>query len=474
MAFAVSVSARETNVDIANNRSYIEATITIKTTGDSYNQANTAWYSIDNQATGISTGQIGFTIPKNSTRTYTHTLGPFNHNADGSLGTITIRGTCNKNSAGDKVYGYTDVYMSTIPRASDFTLSGTELGSQTNISISRASPNFTHTVIYQLGNVSQQYTNQGDSCSFTRPYSDAQQFGLYSASGGATITVITYNGGTEIGRTTKNYTYVLPNNSSTIPVINNPPTITEAIAGINSKFGAFIQNKSRLTFNLDFSARYGANINSYAVIIEGKTYSSSSSTITTDIIYTSGSITYTYKAVDTRGRVNSGTGTVSVLTYIEPQINTSVERTGSSGTSANVILNVSITPLNNLNDKLCSIKYKPHTSSSWYSQNVSFEEDSYTLVDSTTVIPIADNISYDFRIDVSDYFGTVSSEVIPISTVYDLMNFKTNGLGIGIGKRAEEDGLDIAMDIYYKGETIDDYIKDVIDSYIEVYDEEEF
>lgn len=353
------------------------------------------------------------------------------------------------------------VNMPTIPRKSSFSYSGTTLGSATSVSISRASGSFTHTLIYVMGNVYQEYTGLTTSATFTRPYTDAQQFGPNNVSATGTLTLVTYNGGTEIGRVSQGIVMTLPNNNDTIPVKNGDTAITDNITAISTKFGAFIQNQSRPKFVFNYGARYGANISSYNLNINGKIYSSSSNTIIIDTIQDSGSINYTATISDTRGRTISENGIITILAYSKPQIEANIERT-SIGTSASVKIIASITSLNNLNDKNVQIKYKPHTSSTYNSTTVDFDEGEYTM-NKTISIPISENLSYDFYIQASDFFGDETTAIIPISTVFDLLHFGADGESIAIGKRVERNGcFEIGMDLYYQGMRIDDYIRQII------------
>ena len=460
MSWAVSMAGSETNVDVQNNCSYINAKFTVKTSGSTYNNNDTAWYQIS--CDGHSTGHVGFRIGKSTSKSFTATLGPFYHEADGSLSNRTLNGYLNCNSAGDHKTASCQVAMTTIPRKSDFSISGTTLGSNTHVYISRASGSFYHTIIYQCGNAYAEYYNAGDGYDFTRPFSDAEQFGAYNSSRTATITVITYNNGSEIGRVSKDYAFSIPDTSSTNPNQTSATGITDSLSSISTKFGFFVQNKSKPTFTFHYAGRYGAGISNYTLIINNRTYSSSSSSITIDPITESGSISYRAQIRDTRGYTNTETGTIYIKEYTPPQIVASVERTGSTGTTASVNLNGSITALEDLNDKTCAIKYKSHTSTTWNSQTVAFDEDEYTI-QKTVEIPIADNLSYDFKVECTDFFQTVSTEEIPISTVFDLMHFGNDGESLAIGKKVERTkSLEIELDLYYKGISIDDYIRSII------------
>ena len=401
-------------------------------------------------------------------RTFTCTIG---HNADGSPPVVQIAAYANgtaKSSGtnwgpGKSYVDAQSIYLDTIPRTSSFSYSGTTLGSATTVNINRASASFTHTVIYTMGNVSQSYGGVATSVSFTRPYTDANQFGANSASGTGTITVITYNGGQEIGRTAQYINMTLPDNNDTKPVKNSDITISDSNSAISEKFGKFIQGNTRLLFGFDFTARYGATIREYNLIINDENLTNASNSILTGVLKSSGNINYTYKVKDSRGRTYTESGVVPVSEYNKPIINVEIERT-SEGNAAQVHITATITALDNKNDKIASIRYKPHNSQEAYVSEVVQFDDGYTL-DKTINIPIAEDVSYDFYATVSDFFATEQTSIVPISTVYDLLHFRNDGEGIAIGKRSETKGFEVAMDMYYKGQTLEDYIKSVIDNY---------
>lgn len=469
-AVRVTVNYTETNVNTANNTSDVYFDVIL-----SRNSWTTSWYgqgqkiyvtvTINGVANTVYIPRYNYSGKNLPGSTFgSGTVTGIAHNNDGSK-TINISASITDKAKESYTSGSASasstMALTNIPRASSFDFSGTTLNSPTTVNIYRASSSFTHTVVYTMGGVSQSYGNIATSTSFTRPYSDANQFGANSASGTGTITVITYNGGAEIGRTSKNIVMTLPDNDDTRPVANTSTAITDSISAIAQKFGVFVQSNSRLLFTFDYSGRYGASIREYSVTIDNNIYTGNSNTVTTNTINQSGSVNYTCKIKDTRGRTTTETGIVSISAYIKPQISAIIER-NNTGQSANVHINASITSLNNLNDKLVTVKYKPHTSEAYYSLTVPFDENSYVM-DKTVQIPISESLSYDFYVTSADFFSTEATPIIPISTVFDLMHFGADGESIAIGKRVEiSKAFEIGLDLYYKGMSIDDYIRQII------------
>lgn len=465
MAVSSGISGYEHTVNRANNSSYVHIDFTV-TTGSNTQSSSGAYYSIS--CAGLSTGNISFSIGKGKTKTFSVDLGPIVHSTD-TFEPVTIQGFANLNTGSNITSSNDVVVLSEIKRYSSFTYTGNELGSPITLTIDRASTSFTHTLVYELGNIKQNYTNIGDSYTFTRPYTDAQQFGSENASGIAKMTLITYNGNTELGRYSLNNVINIPDNNDTKPVEVTATTVTEAIPGIHSKFNSFVKDNSKALFTFNCAGRFGANIKDYSVTIEDKIYVSTTNTLTTGFITNSGSINYSYKIRDTRGRITNGSGIISVLDYNSPIVTLSVEKNTEQSVIAKIVGEISA--LNNLNDKSLSLKYKLNSSQTY--QNIDIPLSSYSI-NETLTIPVSASSSYDFYATVSDYFNTYNTNIDYINTSFDLINIRNNGLGLGIGKKAEFNGLDIAMDMYYKGYTIKDYIISVIDEHIDDYDEEEF
>lgn len=107
--FGASVSLTGSDGNISGLDSYISGTVTISTSGDTWNQGNTAYYQINGGSPQY------FSIGKNSTVSFNYQTGPYRHNEDGSLGNQTIsvyvRITSSTNASAN-----ISVPMQTIPR----------------------------------------------------------------------------------------------------------------------------------------------------------------------------------------------------------------------------------------------------------------------------------------------------------------------------------------------------------------------
>lgn len=237
-----SISAYETDIDIANNRSYIQLSIAVTTTGATWNATGSAYVNatLTGQNNTYSIPQTYFTINKNQTKTvYTGKIGPFYHNDDGSLNPVQINVstyiTSNYSPSGSATCN-----MSTIARKSSVSATNANIGSNSIITINKQSSSFTHTLTYSFGSLSGTIATKtsASSVNFTIPTSFYAQI-PNAKSGTCTITCTTYSGNTNIGSTTTTFTASCSESACA-------PTVSATIVDVNSKTTALTGNSSTL------------------------------------------------------------------------------------------------------------------------------------------------------------------------------------------------------------------------------------
>lgn len=100
-----------------------------------------------------------------------------------------------------------------------------------------------------------------------------------------------------------------------------------------SKIDAYVQTKSGAAFALTGAAKYGAAVAGYALTLEGKSYSGAN--VTHSAFLGSGAVPYAYTVTDSRGLTRSYTGSVDVLSWSPPKIQSfAVDRVTAEGVSA--------------------------------------------------------------------------------------------------------------------------------------------
>ncbi|MBO5123425.1 MAG: hypothetical protein J6B99_09745 [Oscillospiraceae bacterium] len=398
-----------------------------------------------------------------TTKLATVTSGNIAHNSDGTKSvtisaTFYIRATIS-GTYYEKITASKTVTLDTIPRATTPTLSSTSvfMGSSVTISTPRASSSFTHDLAYQFAGGSWVSIATGVATSKAWTVPDLSTSIPNASSGAMTIRCITKNGSTTIGTKTVSMTAKVPTTAAYYPPA---PTVTlaEAATEVGSHFGAFIQGKSKIKATIKASGAKGSTVSSITTTFLGSTYSGSS--WTTGVVGSSGSPKMVVTVKDSRGRNTQITMAVTVLAYTKPQItlfnvyrvNESLEA-DDDGKYALVEYAYSVNTLNNLNIASAVIQYKPTTETEWQT----LWEDSSLVVGGSSVetgVEFSTDLQYDFRITVTDYFGSQSTAPALLSSGDVILDILADGSGIGIGTTATLSGVcDIAMQTRLQGGT---------------------
>lgn len=370
---------------------------------------------------------------------FSYTVG---HNGDGTKQLIisgAAEGPSGTSLSGVKVEASAVVTLDTIPRASSidsFTTSTNYLNSILTVKYTPKAT-FYHklvisisggTVIKTIALGQKTATQQTTTYQFTSTELNT----IYNAIGGnndntnVSCVIQTYSN--------SNYTNKIGDSSvltkklympeSIIPTISNI-TIAEAVSGIAAKFGAYIQNQSKLSVSIAAAGVQGSTIKSYSASINSQTFTTSS--FTTGFLISSGTNTLTVKVTDSRNRTATTTRQITVLAYSKPSIlSFTAARNESTPTTINCKFTASITPLNNLNDKSFKIKLD-NTDKQIYT-------DTYTKTNQTyDITGTSDTSTYVAKLIVTDYFNTVEVDV-PINTDFKIMHITEDGKHIAFGQ----------------------------------------
>jgi hypothetical protein len=249
-----------------------------------------------------------------------------------------------------------------------------------------------------------------------------------------------------IGTKTVSFTAKVP--SSVVPSISSL-TVAEAVSGLSTKFGAYVQNKSKLKVTISAAGSYSSTIKTYKTTIAGKSYTASS--FTSGVLTSSGTVTISCTVTDSRGRTASKSSTVSVLAYTAPKITKfSAFRANADGTqnyestSVSCAYAWSVSALGNKNNNSYIFEYKAKSASTW---NALASGNSYSINTSRIFSDIAPiDSSYDLRLTVTDYFGSVVA-LAEVPTAFTLLDFHSGGKGIAFGKVSEfADQMELNME----------------------------
>lgn len=219
-----------------NSKSSSSSSCTVKTTISSTTPTRTGYRFLGyaKTASGSVAYQPGGSISHTFSRSAT-----FDHSVSTVVGGVeytTNYYTSSNKSYNSSLYAIWEASISTVS-----TTNGT-LGTAQTITITRNSSSYTHTLKYKFGSATGTIgTGIATSKSWTPSTSLAAQFPS-AKSGTCTITCETYSGSTLLGSSTTTCTLTIP---SSVCCTVASVAVTETVAGLAAKFGAFVQGKSK-------------------------------------------------------------------------------------------------------------------------------------------------------------------------------------------------------------------------------------
>lgn len=356
------------------------------------------------------------------------------HNDDGkksfsaSLGvSIGTYGTTSYNCNGSGSWS-----LDQIARASDFTLSGSQLGSTVTVTIDRKSTSFTHLVEYSFQGSAWTTASSAatTSASFVPPLSLGSQI-PNNTSGTLSVRVTTKNGSTTIGSSiTKTITLSLP--SSVIP---SAPSISlvRQDNGVPSGWGVYVKGYSKVQVNASSSGSYGSTIKSYAVNCDGMGGSSGS---VFGPFNSAGLKNVTVTVTDSRGRTNSNSISFTVEDYFNPSISATAQRCTSSGTvsTSGTYLRVVVT-----------YSFASVANHNTITKNASCNGETNTSFESGQVFILAANVdpaqTYTLTVSIEDGLGNSDEIEISIPTDIRAINVMLSKKGVAFGGFATEEEI---------------------------------
>lgn len=174
--------------------------------------------------------------------------------------------------------------------------------------------------------------------------------------------------------------------------------------------------------------------------------------MTTGFLNSAGTVTFTAKVTDSRGRTTTKTASITVVDYFTPYVSgASVYRCNSAGmddsngTYFRAAATAKYASCSGKNGYSLRVRYKKPTDSAW-SGYTNISSGSYVIVSG-----LSTEYSYDIEISVGDYFtGAIWRSTVP--TAAYTMHLKKGGKGIAFGKASERDNaVESAWPIYING-----------------------
>jgi len=329
------------------------------------------------------------------------------------------------------------------------------IGMQSAITVGTAGSGLTHKLSYTIGTASGALKGgasiaAGDTVNWTPDAALANQI-TAAMVGSVTMTLESYLDGVLSSTVTLTYPLNVP--ASYVPTIDSVPSFTVRNP-TGDGIGVYVQGRSWSVCTINASSVYSASIVEYRLTIGGKTYSSASSLITTDVLATAGALGATVAVVDSRGQMATVTlsAVVTVNAYFAPRITAfSLARALVDGTVSNegtyikFTLSCVFAPLANKNSRAGSIKFK--VAGGTYSVAVSMTDAMTTLGDvysfSLTGVLGGGAIgsgSYVMSATLADRYTTSSAEAeLASRKIY--FDLHSSGEGVAIGKVADTASL---------------------------------
>lgn len=421
--YTLTASFNENSTNVANNTSNITCTASFSAGGTnwstSYASSLTIYWHDNRENYDRQVASISFAgINKWETKTASGTIN-VTHNDDGGLsgyayayfnkGSTTTSWACNSGGVSTDWTGLTTIARASQPSINTWPQNSPDfnIGDTITIHMNRKSTAFTHTVTLYFGNYSYQIaTGVTDNCTLnTSTIANELYQQIPKASvGEGNITVITYNGSTQIG--TKSCLFYAH-------VVNSSPTFSAEYQDINSKTIAItddnqqlIRNNSALQIAIsNASAKNYATLSSLTAVINGTTYTGSllgtGGSIDVGTLNLSSNTTAQVILTDSRGISTTQNLNLIILDWVLPTAIITLQRQNNFYSETDINVNAEYSSLDNKNTISIKVREKKASDSTY---------GSYTTLqdDVTTTLTLDNNYAWDVQVLLEDAIGSTT------------------------------------------------------------------
>jgi len=374
------------------------------------------------------------------------------HNSDGTRQiTLAFTANCTYSASIGTANGSVVISLPAIPRITTPTISAVTLGSATTITLAPVSSAFLHTLRTKFGARAETtiaVQTAATSISWT-PSLDEANAAPNATSVAGTLYCDTYSNGSLLGTTQVSISAAIP--ASVLPT--GALSFSEAEAGLAAQFSCFVQRKSKLSVTISSAGVYGSSISSVSTTVNGATYSGGS--FSTNELNTAGTNTIRVTITDSRGRTTILTNTFEVVAFDSPSVQSvSVFRCDAAGNPTNigvyamVAVTGVISPVSNKNFRVLKIGYK--RKSETYYTDTTITLTNYSVNGSFRIGgSLSNQYTYDIRVTLGDYFGEAYGYT-DLSTAEVILSVRSTGMGLAVGKVAEEDSFDVGWQARFR------------------------
>ena len=420
--------------NIANNTSTISWTLKTGSSNNAY------YYTSVNRVKLTINGTVVYNDQSTGTYRYANeTLGSgsitVSHNSDGTKSVSVYAEAGFYEWTPNSSYSGT-ITLNTIPRASTMSFPEFTMGSAGTITISRASSSFTHTLRYAFGTKSGTITSKtsNTSVSWTPSLSELASQIPSATRGQGTLYIDTYSGSTSIG--TKSYTFYCNIPSSVVPTVGTVTATPTTINGHN----ILVKGKNKLTVSTSgCSAGTGSTIKSYTFSGPSISTTTTSTSVSVNSVSSAGTLTYTVKVTDARGRTASKSVQIVCYDYYAPSFTAfdayranSNGAANTNGTYLKCTYSTSYASVNSTNSPTVKITYTTGGTAK-----------TVTASGGSALINLGENTAtYQVYAKITDsYSGSATSLTKNIFGASRIFNVTKDGTGFAIGKMAESNNL---------------------------------
>lgn len=386
------------------------------------------------------------------------------HNNDGTRSfSIYIEGAIYYSSI--NATGSSSFTLNQIPRTSQISITGgnDEYGSfagvlpgdytndsnQVIVHTNRHSSSFKHNLDFEIGSSGHRQIVSDISITDTYTWTLPSNILNYITDGTSktgTLFLYTYSGSTCIGSSTCAFNVYVPDKIK--PTVDSlSVSLDNSANSVIDGWGLAVAGYTKAKVTATASGTYASTIKSFTISGGYNVTISGSSLGYTGDVLSSGDKTFTVSTKDSRGKVSpSKSATLTVYGYTPPSITSfSVNRNVADDTNVTCNATWSFASVNGKNSSTGTVQYKKNSDTSWTTYGT------ITSGTDTTITGIDDTSGYEFRLIVVDSVGNSTESDTRIGTKDVLLNFRHNGKGLGIGKIAEDDQMEVGMNARFFG-----------------------
>lgn len=421
----LSLSISESNVSVASNTSLVTVSLYLNDTQSYWNHYSpSGTIVIDGTGYGFSSRFDRYTSSQLlATRQKT-----IAHNVDGSS-SISVSASFSTGVGLGTLTTSQSKTLTTIPRATQPSAAGADLGQKITINCPRASSSFSHTLRYEWsGKKGVIATGVGTSYTWTVPLDFVRDI-PNSSQQNLGIVCETYNGSSFIGTKRAYASMKVP--ASIVPRIDSI-AVSEAVSKVKNNFTKYVRGMSQASVAVEASGVYGSTIKGYLVELDGVSYTSKS--FTSNVIQGDGSLPLKVTVTDSRGRSVSDTRTLEVYPYTTPIIISA--DISQSGSTTYLRVKGSVDSVSDENVKALSIKYKPLSGSTW--ESVETTPRTWNFDNLVELRNMDSTVTYQIVAELRDKINTA---VFTTSTGKPVISRLAGGKGVTLFKEAEEEGF---------------------------------